>query len=249
MIFGAAKKSFWFLILLALAAPALAETPSKTCVTMIKAATGKRHASAVPADCWRMGPLRLGMKLALVRTVLGAPDTSQDALLTYRRKKIAMTRLFYVYPRNLANWLRLAPQKETAFHPVTLKLDFSKDVLVAVAVDHDIHITFPPCTPRVGGRGFVQKPAGFPYGFHGLTLGASLASVEDRFGKFASSNAAKDFHIYGPLPLSVEGKDAVSGFRFATGAPFESGGGTPEFQLKLDPRTCFVTGYELDPGA
>ena len=82
-----------------------------------------------------------------------------------------------------------------------------------------------------------------------FVLGASLASVEARFGNFASSNAAKDFHIYGPVPMSVEGKDGVTGFRFATGAPFESGGEIPEFQLRLDPRTCFVTGFELNSGA
>ena len=234
---------------LVLAVPALAETPSKTCLAAIKTANARHRAAAIPADCWRMGPLRLGMNLAQARTLLGAPSASQTLTITYRRKKIPMTRLFYVYPRNLTNWLKLAPARQADFHPITLKLDFSKDALVAVAVGHAAHIVPPPCKPSAPGRGFVHKDADFPYGLHGLTLGAKLTDVEARFGKFASSNAAKDFHIYWPVPLSVEGKDTVSGFRIATGAPFESGGGTPDFQLTLDPRSCFVTGYVLTPGA
>jgi hypothetical protein len=234
---------------LVLAAPARAETPSKTCLAAIKTANARHRAAAVPTDCWRMGPLRLGMNLAQARTLLGAPGASQMLSLTYRRKKIPLTRLFYVYPRNLENWLKLVPSRQADFHPITLKLDFSKDVLVAVAVDHGAHITPPPCKPSAPGRGFVRKGADFPYGLHGLTLDAKLSDVEARFGKFASSNAAKDFHIYWPVPLSVTGKDTVSGFRIATGAPFESGGGTPDFQLRLDPRSCFVTGYVLTPGA
>jgi len=49
------------------------------------------------------------------------------------------------------------------------------------------------------------------------------------------------------VPLSVDGKDSVTGFRMATGAPFESGGGEPDFALTVDPRNCFVTGYVLKP--
>jgi hypothetical protein len=237
------------IVLLALAEPAAAETPSKTCLAAIKTATTGHKPAAIPPDCWRMGPLRLGMTLVQARTLLGVPGASQNVTITYRRKKIPMTRLFYVYPRNLANWLRLAPARQADFHPITLKLDFSKDVLVAIAVDHGAHVTPPSCKPSAPGRGFAHQDADFPYGFHGLTLGTKLTDVEGHFGKFANSNAAKDFHIYGPVPLSVEGKDIVSGFRIASGAPFESGGGTPDFQLKLDPRSCFVTGYVLGPGA
>ena len=75
-----------------------------------------------------------------------------------------------------------------------------------------------------------------------------MASVESRFGKFAGSNRARDFHVYLPVPLSIEGDDTVSGIRIATGAPFEARGDMPDFQLKLDPRSCFVTGYALTPG-
>lgn len=228
--------------------PALAETPSKTCLGAIKAANSRHKPASVPADCWRMGPLHLGMSRTQARTLLGAPGASQDLSITYRRKKIPMTRLFYVYPRNQANWLRLAPAKAANFHPITLKLDFSDGVLVAMAVDHAAHIIAPPCTPSAPAHSFVHKDADFPYGLHGLTLGATLDSVVARFGKFTGSNRAKDFHLYWPVPLSVDGTDTVTGFRISTGAPFESGGGTPDFTLKLDPRSCFVTGYMLGPG-
>jgi len=239
-------------VLLLLGAPvlsmsALAETPSLKCVADIQAANKRHGAPPVPVDCWRIGPLRLGMTQVQTRTFLGAPDASSDFTLSYRRRKVPVTRQLYVYPRNLHNWLKLAPAPAKDFHPVTLKLDFSKGALVALGVDTGARQTPPACKPSRPGRSFVRGGLDFPYGLHGMTLGAPLSSVEGRFGRFAGGNTAHDFHIYWPVPLSVDGKDSVTGFRMATGAPFESGGGEPDFALTVDPRNCFVTGYVLKP--
>jgi len=230
-----------------LSTPTWAETPSVKCVAEIQAANKRHGVPPVPIDCWRIGPLRLGMTGVQTRTFLGAPDASSDFTLSYRRRKIPVTRQLYVYPRNLRNWLKLTPAHPGDFHPVTLKLDFSKGALVAIGVDTEARLTPPPCKPSSPGRSFVRGGMDFPYGLHGMTLGAPLTSVEARFGRFASANAAHDFHLYWPVPLSVDGKDNVRGFRMATGAPFESGGEEPEFALTLDPRSCFVTGYILKP--
>jgi hypothetical protein len=181
------------------------------------------------------------------RTYLGAPDAGSDITLSYRRRKIVMTRQLYVYPRNLRNWLRLAPSRQQDFHPVILKLDFSKGLLVAIGLDTSARVTPPPCKPSAPGRAYMRGGLDFPYGLHGMTLGAPISSVAERFGKFAGGNKSGDFHIYWPVPLSVDGKDKVTGFRMATGAPFESGGGEPNFVPTLDPRSCFVTGYVLKP--
>src|SRR5579872_2237907 len=97
------------LALPALTIPVWAETPSQKCLAAIKAANAIRKPGKVPADCWRMGPLHLGMNAVQARTLLGAPDASQDFVLTYRRRKVAVRQLLYVYPRNLRSWLRLAP--------------------------------------------------------------------------------------------------------------------------------------------
>ena len=235
-----------FLAVLALAAPALAETPSTTCLAAIKAATARHKADKVPADCWRMGPVHLGMNMVQARTLLGTPGASQNFTITYRRRKVPVTQLLYVYPRNLRNWLKLAPSRVPDFHPITLRLDFSKDALVAISLGAVAGVAVSPCTPKVQRRGFVRSGQDFPYGFHGLTLGASLASVEQRFGKFAGR--ATDLHVYLPVPFLVEGSDMVSGLRIATGPPFEARGDMPNFQLKQDPRSCLVTGYTLAPG-
>jgi hypothetical protein len=234
-----------FLGVLALAAPALAETPSRTCLAEIQKAN-IRHRS-VPADCWRMGPLHLGMARVQARTLLGPPGASEDVVISYRRRKYPVTRLYYVYPRNLRNWLRLAPARLSDFHPVILMLDFSKDSLVAVSVNANARITPPPCRPNAPGHSFVHRNPDFPYGLHGLTLGAPLASVETRFGKFANRDAAHDSFNYWPLPLSVQGSDKVSAIRFATGMAFANRGDMPEFRLQMDPRSCFITGYTLAP--
>jgi hypothetical protein len=235
-----------FLAVLALTAPALAETPSTTCLAAIKAATARHKAGKVPSDCWRMGPVHLGMNMAQARTFLGTPGASQNFTIAYRRRKFPVTQLLYVYPRNLRNWLKLAPSRVADFHPVTLRLDFSKDALVAISLGATAQVTAPPCKPSVQRRDFVRSRQDFPYGFHGLTLGAPMASVEPRFGKFAGR--ASDLHVYLPVPFLIEGKDTVSGLRIATGAPFEARGDMPDFQLKLDPRSCFVTGFALAPG-
>lgn len=228
--------------------PARAETPSRSCLAAIHGAIAHHKPDAVPGDCWRMGPLHLGMSLDQARTLIGAPDASQTMPVSYRRKLIPVTQFLYVYPRNLKNWLRLAPARLADFHPDTLRLDFSRDALVAIGVGNAANLAAPPCKPSGLGRGFVRKGVDFPYGFHGLTLGAALASVEPRFGKFTGGNRMHDFHVYLPVPLLIEGKDTVSGIRIASGAPFEARGNMPDFQLGLDPRSCFVTGYALTPG-
>ena len=149
-----------FLAVLALTAPALAETPSKACLAAIKSATAKHKPDKVPGDCWRMGPLHLGMNMVQARTLLGAPDASQNFTLPYRRRQIAVTQLLYVYPRNLMNWLRLAPSRQADFHPVTLRLDFSKDALTAISLGATARIAAPPCKPGVARRFFHPRQSG-----------------------------------------------------------------------------------------
>jgi hypothetical protein len=230
---------------LVLSAPAMAETQSRTCLAAIKTANARHKSDAVPGDCWRMGPLRMGMTFAQTHTLLGAPGASRALSVTYRRRKFPVTRLYYVYPRNLKNWLRLAPSRQADFHPVVLKLDFSGDALVAVGVGTSALVEAPSCEPAAPGHGFARKGADFPYGLHGLTLGAPLSDVVARFGAFVGRPG--NVHTYWPVPLSVEGDKMVTGIRIASGAAFESGGGTPDFLLQLDPRSCFVTGYTLAP--
>jgi hypothetical protein len=113
-------------------------------------------------------------------------------------------------------------------------------------VDSSARIVPPPCKPSAPGHSFVHRQGDFPYGFHGLTLGAPLASVVARFGRFASSSSKSS--QYWPVPLSVDGDKNVSGIEIATGMAFTGAGGMPDFQLQLDPRSCFVTGYALAPG-
>jgi hypothetical protein len=194
-----------------------------------------------------MGPLHLGMTRAQLRTLLGQPGASQNLILSYRRRKYPVTQLFYVYPRNLKNWLRLAPARQADFHPVTLQLSLFKDAVVAIGVSDTARSAATACTPSIQRHAFVRGGVDFPYGFHGLTLGAPLASVAARFGRFASSNNSHDFGNYWPVPLSVDGDDMVSGIQFATGMAFATIGGIPDFHLQLDPRSCFVTGYTLAP--
>jgi hypothetical protein len=237
-----------FLGLLASGVPASAETSSTDCLAAVQKANQRHRQDLVPADCWRMGPLRMGMSQMQARTLLGVPGASEDLKVTYRRRKYPITRLYYAYPRNLRNWLRLAPVQVKDFHPVNIRLDFSKDALVAISVDRAMRLDRPPCIPTAPGHAFVHKLAEFPYGLHGLTLGAKLDDAQARFGKFAGGNTARDFHQYWPVPLSFTGTSTVEGIRIASGMAFAAGGGMPDFQLTLNPGSCFIMGYDLKPG-
>ncbi len=227
---------------------AWAETPSPACLAAVKAANGRHKADMVPADCWRMGPLHLSMTPAQAKMILGTPGASEILTVAYRRRKYPLTRLYYGFPRNLKNWLRLAPTQIKDFHPITIRLDFFKNALVAISVDNAMRLDRPACIPSAPGHAFVHQPADFPYGFHGLTLGMKLDDVIGHFGKFAASNPGRDFHNYWPVPLAVNGASKVEGIRIATGMAFAAGGGMPDYRLTLDPRSCFITGYELKPG-
>ena len=98
-----------------------------------------------------------------------------------------MTRQFYVYPRNLQELAEAgAGPAERIFIPITLKLDFSKDALVAVGGGHeradDAAALQAVSAP---GRGFVRKAAGFSLWLARHDLGrAAFLGVETRFGKF-----------------------------------------------------------------
>jgi hypothetical protein len=245
------KRSAFALALLgfmAIAASAGAETPSVKCLAAIKAANARHKLDTLPADCWRMGPLHLSMTPSQARMLLGAPGASENVTVTYRRRKYPVTRFYYAFPRNLKNWLRLAPAQVKDFHPITIRLDFFKDALVAMSVDNAMRLDRPACIPSAPGHAFVHRPPDFPYGFHGLTLGAKIDDVTARFGKFAASDPGHDFHNYWPVPLSVSGAAKVQGIRIASGMAFAAGGGIADYRLTLDPRSCFITGYDLKPG-
>jgi hypothetical protein len=234
-------------ILPGLILPAWAETSSQDCQTAIRSADAHHRADKIPMDCWRMGPLHLGMASAQLRTLLGRPDASQTLTADYRRRDYPVTLLSYVYPRNLKNWLRLAPARQGDFHPVTLQVLLFKESVAAISVSDAARSKAPSCAPSVQRRTSIRPGANFPYGFHGLTLGAPVKSVETRFGRFASSNASHDFGNYWPVPFSVSGADTVSGLQFATGMAFAATGAMPDFHLRLDPRSCLVTGFTLAP--
>jgi hypothetical protein len=236
------------LLFMSVAASAMAETPSMTCLQAVKAANAHRKPEAIPTDCWRMGPLHLSMTPAQAKMVLGTPGASETLTVNYRRRKYPLTRLYYAFPRNLKNWLRLAPAQVKDFHPITIRLDFFKDALVAISVDDTMRLDRPACIPSAPGHAFVHRASDFPYGFHGLTLGGKIDDVAARFGKFAATAPGRDLRNYWPVPLSVSGTAKVEGIRIATGMAFASGGGIADYRLTLDPRSCFITGYDLKPG-
>jgi hypothetical protein len=238
-----AKRLVLAALVWALPLPAWAMTGEAACVTAIKSATAHHRAALVPDDCWRIGSLALGMTRHLVERTLGSPTATRSAAVTYRRQKFPLTETLYVYPRNLRNWLRLAPEPLDRFSPPTLRLFYWKDALVAVAAGNTARIESGDCKPAHPARAFERGGIDFPYDFHGVTLGAPVASVPQRFGRFASVAPARGTANYWPVPLAFSGAKTVQEITFATGMAFAAAAWEPDFQLQRDPQTCLVTGF------
>lgn len=233
------------LVGLALASPGRALTESNLCVAALRGSALRHRNTDIPADCWRLGPLRLGMSRLSVEGLLGGPDTGRDFTRLYRHRRYFLSEAVYVYPRNLKSWLRLAPQAAEDFHPVTLHLIYRDNVVVAIAVGDLSRTQAPGCVPPRPVRPFQRGGRDFPYDFHGIRLGTPLGEVGQRFGRFATVNAARDFRTYWPVPLSFDGDDGVTEIDFATGMAFAGTVGMPDFELRRDPATCLVTGYAV----
>jgi hypothetical protein len=116
-----------------------------------------------------------------------------------------------------------------------------------MTISDTARIEAPPCTPSRASRPFRRTGADFPFDFHGIGLGAKIAAVQARFGRFAASNRPRDFFNYWPVPLSVSGETAVEDISFATGMAFAHVAGMARFQLRRDPATCLVRGFTILP--
>ncbi len=178
-------------------------------------------------------------------SMLGVPTALHTATVTYRRQKFPLTAALYVYPRNLRNWLRLAPQPLDRFSPPTLRLFYWKDSLVAIEAGNAARVEGQDCKPSASVQAFSRGGTDFPYDFHGVILGASLATVSQRFGRFASVNTARGTANYWPVPLAFSGAKAIGEITLATGMAFAGVMWEPDFQVQRDPRTCLVTGFAL----
>jgi len=233
-----------FLVII-FAAPASAATPSRACVAAIKSANVRHRAIGIRPDCWRIGLLTLGMSQVAGQGVMGPPEAARDIAINYRRQKYPLHEALYVYPRNLKSWLRLAPEPLEHFHAVTLHLFYWKDSLVAIRLGSDARIDSAPCTPSLPTRPFERGGADYPFDFHGIALGAPMAAVSARFGRFAGTNRSRDFFNYWPVPLSFGGEGRVNEIGFSTGMAFAGIGGVAQFQLRRDPQTCLVRDYTV----
>ena len=230
-------------LLLALPLPAWAMTGEAVCVTAFKSATARHLAATVPDDCWRIGPLTLGMTRRAAERTLGSPAATRTASVTYRRQKFALTEMLYVYPRNLRNWLRLAPQPIDRFSPPTLRLFYWKGGLVAISAGNAGKVEGPDCKQAHRAQAFNRGGKDFTYDFHGVALGMTLAAVSQRFGRFANVNTVRDTANYWPVPLAFSGAKGVREITFATGMAFAGVTWEPDFQVQRDPQTCLVTGF------
>lgn len=245
------RRLFPFLVLLGVIAaawPARAETPSAACVAAIRAADRRHHAAGVPADCWRIGPLTLGMARYAAEAAAGRPDASASLATVYHHRRFALAEAVYVYPRNLGSWLRLVPQAASHFHPPTLRLYYWRDELVAMTAGRDARIDLPACRPTRPVRNFRRGGVDFPYDFHGIALGMPVAKAHAAFGRFASIDFKRHAANYWPVPLAFTGRAAIDSIAIATGMAFAEIDRPPVLAARRAQGSCAVEGYTVSAG-
>lgn len=227
------------LSLLVLSAPARADN---ACIAAIRGAVG--HRGKIPADCWRIGPLTLGMTRRVAEDALGPPDLvgSHSQMLRSRRLTFATT--LYVFPRNLRKWLALAPAARQDFHFTTLRLAWQADTLVAIAAGRGARIDFPACTPRDKiAAAYRRGGVDFPADFNGIRLDSDLKEVRAAFGA-GHRNSSGDFLNYWPVPLAFTGDDKVQEIEIAANMTYAGLLGPAHLAATLD-WACRINGFSL----
>lgn len=241
------KRAFQMMGLVAgllLGAPAPAWADNAACTAAIRGAVA--HRASVPAACWRVGPLTLGMTRRAAEEALGPPDQTGRRTILSRRRRTRLDTALYVFPRNLRNWLTLAPAAREDFHPATLRLAYAGDRLTAIAFGRSARIDFPACASRRNpDAGYQRGDADFPADFNGIGLEASLQQVTAAFGPFATHNRSRDFWTYDPLPIAVTGDDRVQEIGIATDAAMVGALGPAHLAASLEPASCRVSGFSV----
>jgi hypothetical protein len=237
---------------LALAAPPPKAETADNCASQIYKSVSDGGVSAVPAYCWHIGPVALGMGRSAVEERLGSPDFEADSL-NQPDQSHRYTTSFFVFPRDLAARLAKHPAREFA-HRV-LQVTYDDDMVVSIDNNPPEMLWSEPCrtdpkSEGISGERISHPPRDFaPFEkFAGVKVGDTLASVSHRLGR-PSPNKSRDFYTYWPVPirLGVDPDTAtVTGFAISTDMK-SAGSGMAHIFIMKDPKSCLNNGFKLMP--
>jgi hypothetical protein len=152
---------------------ATADDADAVCIRQLRAASAQ-PAAAVPAGCWRVGPIALGIEREAVEEMLGAPDGAVD-------EPKPLGTAFYLYPRDLRARLRERPLPTLDFDWMTIVYRGSRVAAVQI-------------------RGNTGE---LPFGFLLLRLNDPKIALELLLGAPKDENFSDQVRRYGGLPVKV----------------------------------------------
>lgn len=213
---------------------------SQRCEAAIRAAVIEKHPDHVPQECWRIGPVALGMSHSDTEKALGVPDYTTHG-----------GNLFYLYPQNLRHSLKRHPIPPSQFQFVHMTIVYRDDRVVLIAAPGKTEVEYPPCKERKPLAWYVTttKPK-LPFRFGSIAVGDRLQRVFRKLGPYVGRNGPGDWFEYWPVPLELTSDESVhprtlDSVAVAVDEQTMRYIPTLHVRTELDPDTCLVTGYNF----
>ncbi len=204
--------------------------------------------SGIPAACWRVGPLSLGLPAVALDRVLGPADETNtlapDGLGSGRTYESRI----YAFPREWRAEMVRHPSGEPRLRFLEVVIWDARVVAISNDPSGRIH-GGAPCdgpAPHADPPARID-PADFrPFEtFLGIPLGAPAARLTGWFGAPPAHNRSDDWLNYLPVPLTFDRDDdsgRITGFAIGLDEDAATRGGGYDITLTRDPKTCVITG-------
>lgn len=215
-----------------LARPFSGPPSNRQCRTAITEAVARESAAKIPAHCWRMGPLTLGMKRAEVEERIGSPVATANVV-----PHTLYGAALYAFPAN--------PNRPGSVAVRLVELRYERARLVAIDTAPGARIASTPCGGRLHTRTDISVDVGANAGpllrFGGVAVGDPTTALSAKFGRIPDANASQDWLNYLPVPISFDvdpDRQRVTGIAIATNDDALTSSVAPQLLLRRDPATC-----------
>jgi len=234
--------------------PALALGPTDAqCRADIARAIAKAHAqrsdpaAGVPAACWRVGPLSVGLPVAALDRGLGPADETEILAPDGTGPGRTYESRIYAFPRDWRARLARHPRAEPGLRFLEVLIwkarvaAISNDPAGRISGGAPCHGPAPPSDAPAR-----SEPADFPpfERFLGVSLGSPAARLPRWFGAPPAQNRSRDWLNYLPIPLTFdrdEDSGRISGFAIGLDDDAVTRGAGYQLTLPRDPATGAIT--------
>lgn len=215
-----------------IAAALLAGTPAPAdarCQPLLARAVKRSTPAEVPAACWRVGPVALGMTEPAVEQRLGKPVASGTVGGPLRYRVALYSFASGTNPRRIG----------------LVELRYRGGQLAAIDTSPGARLDSDPCAGhpgRVEAGEIRVEPAAGPFGrFAGTVLGDPVSALARRFGRAPAGNRSRDWLTYLPVPIAFDAdpdRGRITGIAIATDDRALTAGALPRLRIRRDGATC-----------